>query len=70
MRHIPKHYRHMSSEVLIAMTLWTRGREQAAALAELEARGLQLAPKQQLMAGLTNWRLPHAHVPSETYAAC
>ena len=70
MRHIPKHYRNMSSEILIAMTLWTRGREQAAALAELEARGLQLAPKQQLMAGLTNWRLPHAHVSGATYAGC
>ncbi len=52
MRHVPKQYSNAPSHELITVALWTRGREQAAALAELEARGLQLSPQQQLTAGL------------------
>lgn len=69
MRHVPKQYSNAPSHELIAVALWTRGREQAAALAELEARGLQLSPKQQLTAGLTNWRLNYAHLSSVFNAA-
>ena len=68
MRQVPKSYNTAPSRMLISVAQYTRGRAQAAALAELEVRGLQLSPAQQLTAGLKDWTPTNAHVPSETYA--